>query len=244
MLLFTLLCRLSNSFVQVLDSLFQASNGFLGFLDLIVQVADLLVKTFLGVLQILHLILSLVELLVAVLFLRVIILLLLVESVLHLIDHLDDLVEAHLLALKSERNEVQMHAAAPLGHNTESLQRFLHQFRGSTLNLQQAGNGFLEKLQSVIVVQNFDGVRDSEHLLRTSFLGLSVIPDFVLAILLQLQAVSRISLQLLLGVGLIILQLNNRNSQLSGLLRLLLDGVSRSLNGLVLCCDQLVEVRN
>merc|ERR1719487_2385571 len=97
------------------DRLVERNNAILQRLDLVLQRRDAALHLLDGRRQTLQLVLQFdllvlrrFELRLAPLLLRVVVLLLLAEQHNHVVDHLDDLLEAHLLALESKLDEAQL----------------------------------------------------------------------------------------------------------------------------------------
>mmetsp|Transcript_113673 Transcript_113673/g.260924 ORF Transcript_113673/g.260924 Transcript_113673/m.260924 type:complete len:366 (+) Transcript_113673:310-1407(+) len=198
-LLLTVLGCLSDRLVQVLDALLKGSDLLLRVLDGGVQVTVCLIQPLLLMRELLEPVLGLIEFLRAVCLLGIIVHLLLLQSVFHGINHLDDLIEVHLLALQRQCNQIQTWV---LASSPDKLQSLAGQQSLAGLHLQQAraGQRLLEQLEYVVVVQNLYGIRDGEQLVSASLLHCSVVLCLLLAILAELLRIPCVSLQLLLNV--------------------------------------------
>mmetsp|Transcript_58832 Transcript_58832/g.126603 ORF Transcript_58832/g.126603 Transcript_58832/m.126603 type:complete len:485 (+) Transcript_58832:781-2235(+) len=176
MLLLALCSGIRNGLVQILDSLLELRNLIAQAVQIVVVVLHFVGQGHQLVLQLLLRLLCLVQLFLAVVVLGVIIRLLLLEGLSHVVHHLDHLVEAYLLRSQRQRDQVQLgtgNGPPSRGNHAQSLA--LQCFVG-LLYLQQrrGGNGLLEELQSIVTVENLDGVGDGDYFVRTGLLGLLV----------------------------------------------------------------------
>merc|ERR1719313_2418298 len=175
------------------DRLVERNNAILQRLDLVLQRRDAALHLLDGrrqtlqlVLQVDLLVLRRFELRLAPLLLRVVVLLLLAEQYHHVVDHLDHLVEAHLLALKGKLDEAQLLRVA--------LRRVLHRrerlvanvLLGAHLKERRRRKRLLEQIQRIVVVQDLDRLLDGDELLRARLHPRVVVRTRCRAALLQL----------------------------------------------------------
>merc|ERR1719478_652240 len=165
-LLLPQLCRLCHRLVKRLDGVLKRFDLALERRDGPLLICDRLLEIRNVLLQGLLLVICCVELCQAVLLLRVVVRLFFREQCNKLVDHLDDLIEAHLLAPQREGQEVEARVVALRG--LESGKRPLPNLARGYPHLQEAGGGggqrFLKQLERVVVVQDLDGVCQSYEL--------------------------------------------------------------------------------
>merc|ERR1719313_1013886 len=195
-------------------------------------------------LQVLLRVLRGVELGRAPLEVRVVVLLLLAELRDQLVDHLDDLLEADLLAAERHRDEREIRAA--LLHLLQGREGLGAEVLVAVRELEERrrGQGLLEEVERVVVVENLDGLRDGHELERPSLHTLFVLSRLRGAALLQLHEEDLICAELLLRVLQVILQVHDLHGGLSGALGLGLDRGSRGGNLLFLRRDETFVLRN
>mmetsp|Transcript_52960 Transcript_52960/g.97987 ORF Transcript_52960/g.97987 Transcript_52960/m.97987 type:complete len:278 (-) Transcript_52960:466-1299(-) len=168
---------------QGFDLLCQAAKHALSLLNGQVQVLDLLLHSFLVVIRG-------VELLQAILLLVVIILLFLGQGLYQLVDELEDLVKVDLLTSQGQGEQVktrllQGRCLSPGSHH--HLEGLLLNSLACSRDLHQAWawQCLLEQLQSIIVVQDFDGFRQGQLFLSTHLFDL--FPLLVLGVTVSIQ---------------------------------------------------------
>merc|ERR1719310_950374 len=231
------------------DRLVERNDAILQRLDLVLQrrdaalhVLDRSRQTLQLVLQIDLLELRSPELRLAPLLLRVVVLLLLAEQHHHVVDHLDHLVEAHLLALESKLDEAQLLRVA--------LRRVLHHrerlvanvLLGAHLKERRRRKRLLEQIQRIVIVQDLDRLLDGHELLRARLHPRVVVRTRCRAALLQLRKELRVLAQRFLRVLQVVLQVDDLHGHLAVLFQLHLDRLSRGRNLLLLRSDQSFEV--
>merc|ERR1719379_927399 len=231
------------------DRLVERNNAFLQRLDLVLQRRDAALHLLDGRRQTLQLVLQVdllklrrSELRLAPRLLRVVVLLLLAKQHNHVVDHLDDLVEAHLLALESKLDEAQLLRVA--------LRRVLHRRERIIANValcahlqeRRRRKRLLEEIQRIIVVQDLDRLLDSDELLRARLHPRVVVRTRCRAALLQLRKELLVLAQRFLRVLEVVLQVHDLHGHLAVLLQLHLDRLSRGRNLLLLGCDQSLEI--
>mmetsp|Transcript_81926 Transcript_81926/g.219163 ORF Transcript_81926/g.219163 Transcript_81926/m.219163 type:complete len:647 (-) Transcript_81926:216-2156(-) len=228
--------------VQLLDGLVQGGDLGLGGGDGVLRGGDAGGGAVELVLELLALVLGLVDLGLAERHLLIVVLLLLLQGSHHLVNQGGHLLESLLLA--AQRHHDQVRAGAVL-HGLQGGHHTLGHLAAGSLDLQQRRRrqGLLEQLQDIIIVQDLDGVGDGKQLISAGLLDLRVVLGLLRAVLLQLGREPGVSLELILGVGLVVLHLDNLHRQCAGLLGLKLDGVRCRLDSLVLRRNQLVEIR-
>merc|ERR1719269_253377 len=230
------------------DRLVERNDAILQRLDLVLQRRDAALHLLDGrrqtlqlVLQVDLLVLRRFELRLAPLLLRLVVLLLLAEQHNHVVHHLDDLVEAHLLALEGKLDEAQLLRVA--------LRRVLHRREGLVANVTLAAHlekrrrrkRLLEQVQRIVIVQDLDRLLDRDELLRARLHPRVVVSTRCRAALLQLLKELLVLAQRFLRVLEVVLQVDDLNSHLAVLLRLHLDRLSRGRNLLLLRSDQRFE---
>merc|ERR1719313_2221572 len=231
------------------DRLVERNNAFLQSLDLVLQSRDAALHLLDGRRQTLQLVLQVdllqlrrSELRLAPRLLRVVVLLLLAKQHNHVVDHLDDLVEAHLLALESKLDEAQLLGVA--------LRRVLHRRErlvanaplGAHLQKRRRRKRLLEEIQRIVVVQDLDRLLDSDELLRARLHPRVVVRTRCRAALLQLRKELRVLAQRFLRVLQVVLQVDDLHGHHAVLFQLHLDRLSRGRNLLLLRSDQRFEV--
>merc|ERR1719352_1972474 len=230
------------------DRLVERNDALLQSLDLVLQRRDAALhlldrrrQTLQLVLQVDLLELRRPELRLAPLLLRVVVLLLLAEQHHHVVDHLEHLVEAHLLALESKLDEAQLLRVA--------LRRVLHRREGLIANValgahlekRRRRKRLLEQVQRIVIVQDLDRLLDRDELLRARLHPRVVVRTRGRAALLQLLKELLILAKRLLRVLEVVLQVDDLHGHLAVLLRLHLDRLSRGRNLLLLRSDQRFE---
>merc|ERR1719313_1409583 len=223
-----------NAVLQSLDLVLQRRDAALHFLDgrrqalqLVRQVDLLVIRRF--------------ELRLAPLLLGVVVLLLLAEQHNHVVDHLDHLLEAHLLALEGKLDEAQLLRVA--------LRSVLHRRKGLVANValgahlqkRRRRKRLLEQIQRIVVVQDLDRLLDSDELLRARLHPRVVVRTRCRAALLQLRKELLVLAQRFLRVLEVVLQVDDLHGHLAVLLRLHFDRLSRGRDLLVLRSDQRFE---
>mmetsp|Transcript_1872 Transcript_1872/g.4509 ORF Transcript_1872/g.4509 Transcript_1872/m.4509 type:complete len:647 (+) Transcript_1872:280-2220(+) len=240
MLRLALLGCLSHGLIQILDRLLQVRDilcmgldGLFVCLNLSVQVAQLKI-------QLLDLVLHLLNRFLAILLLLLVVRLLGLELGYHVVDHLEHFIETLLLALDGHQHQVHIDAATPTQSSHCTVSHVLRAF----LHLQQTGarQRLLEQLQSVITVQELDGVSNREQLLGTSLLDFLVLSRLRLAGLLQLLQVPFIFLHRLGGSLQIVAIRGNFDRQFAGAPSLHFNRLGRRSDFFVLRLGQAVEV--
>merc|ERR1719359_804891 len=224
----------NNAILQCLDLVLQRRDAALHLLDCRRQTLQL-------VLQVDLLELRRPELRLAPLLLRIVVLLLLAEQHNHVVDHLDDLVEAHLLALESKLDEAQLLRVA--------LRRVLHRREGLLANTSLGAHlqkrrrrkRLLEQIQRIVVVQDLDRLLDCDELLRARLHPRVVVRTRCRAALLQLREELLVLAQRFLRVLEVVLQVHDLHGHLTVLLQLHLDRLSRGRDLLLLRSDQRFE---
>merc|ERR1719503_247028 len=211
-LLLALLGCLSDGLVQGTDAiakginlLLQSEDALLGICNGLLQVRD-------SALSCLLLVLSLVKLSLAVFLLAFIINLLLLQLSGEIIDELDDLLEAGLLALHCQGNEIKLGVPGSLlGSAQQSKSLVGHVLLGNLL-LQEAGGtwqSLLEELKGIVIVEDLDGVLQGSEFLATHLHVL--IEELLLlgAVLLQVLDELLVLQESLTGVAEVVLHLDN-----------------------------------
>merc|ERR1719313_3094577 len=179
-LLLALLRGFRHSLVQRLDVLLQ-SRDLLG--SLLAGRGGLLNERLAGrdsALGVLLLVLLGRHVLVAEGLLRVIVLLLLLENEDHAVDHRNHLGEVHLLRLEAELNQLQLLLVRRVLHEGRQNVASARSDRHRRLLLQEAelvrllrqGERLLEEVQSVVVVQDLNGLADGRNLLGADLAAL------------------------------------------------------------------------
>merc|ERR1719375_411075 len=230
------------------DRLVERNNAFLQRLDLVLQRRDAALHLLDGrrqtlqlVLQVDLLVLRCFELRLAPLLLRVVVLLFLAEQHNHVVDHLDDLLEAHLLALESKLGEAQLLRVA-LRCTLHRRQRLVANVAlGAHLQKRRRRKRLLEQIQRIVVVQDLDRLLDSDELLRARLHPRVVVRTRCRATLLQLFKELLVLAQRFLRVLEVILQVDDLHGHLAVLLRLHLDRLSRGRDLLLLRSNQSFE---
>merc|ERR1719359_2132732 len=231
------------------DRLVERNDAVLQRLDLILQRRDAALHILDGRRQTLQLVLQVdllvprrVELRLAPPLLRVVVLLLLAEQHDHVVDHLDHLVEAHLLALKSKLDEAKLLRVAlqSVLHRREGL--LANAFLGAHLQKRRRRERLLEQIQRIVIVQDLDRLLDSDELLRARLHPRVVVRTRCSATLLQLRKELLVLAQRFLRVLEVVLQVDDLHRHLAVLLRLHLDRLSRGRNLLLLRGDQRLEI--
>mmetsp|Transcript_109570 Transcript_109570/g.274463 ORF Transcript_109570/g.274463 Transcript_109570/m.274463 type:complete len:250 (-) Transcript_109570:338-1087(-) len=169
-------------------------------------------------LELLLLILGLVKLRLAILLLGVVVQLLLLQESHHVINHLDDFLEPDRLAVQRQGDQVQLRSLRPLGGRTDHLQGLGLLGGGADLELNQARTrarqGLLEKFKRVIVVENLDGLRKRQQLLRAGLFDLLPLRSLRRAALLELLLEFAIRCERLLCVPQVVVHSRKLNAQI------------------------------
>merc|ERR1719379_22267 len=245
-LVLALLGRLRDSLVEFLDALLQRGNLGGHRLDRLLGLPDLGRQTLDQPRGILRLILGRVEFLLAPLLLCVVVLLLHAELHDHLIDQLDHLRKASLLALESHRDKAELRLLRILLQLLHQGEGFLANVPGAAGHLQQ-GRGrerLLEEVQRVVVVQDLDRLCDRDQLHGPHLDALVVLGRFGGAGLLQLHQEHFIRAKLLLRILEVVLQVDDLNGNLTSTLGLRLNRLRGSSDLLLLRRNQALELRN
>merc|ERR1719506_1472144 len=233
------------------DRFVERNNAVLQRLDLVLQRRDAAFHVIDGrrqtlqlVLQVHLLVLRRFELRLAPLLLRIVVLLFLAEQHDHVVDHLDHLVEAHLLALERKLDEAQLLRVA--------LRRVLHRREGLVANValgthlkqRRRRKRLLEQIQRIVIVQDLDRLLDGDELLRARLHPRVVVRTRCRTSLLQLLEELLILAQRFLRILEVVLQVHDLHGHLAVLLRLHLDRLSRGGDFLLLRSDQSFELGN
>mmetsp|Transcript_21364 Transcript_21364/g.31594 ORF Transcript_21364/g.31594 Transcript_21364/m.31594 type:complete len:521 (-) Transcript_21364:66-1628(-) len=252
----SLFSRLCNRLVESLDTslesldfLGQRCNALLGAGN-----GSLLLGE--GAIQSLHVVVGDVKLRLAIFLLVVVIELLLLENIDQIVAHLDDLVESPLVhgtlscESKGDKLQIRLGGARPsLELPSNQAQRLLALVGTADTDLHQtlgtwAGEGLLEQVQCIVVVQNLDGICQGHQLLSAG-LG-PLLPLLGLGVTVAVQ-----SLQELLvlrhssgRVVQVLLQVDNVNTNLAHSLCLGLDGFAVGSNFLLLGSHERIEIRD
>merc|ERR1719305_2061064 len=231
------------------DRLVERNDAVLQSLDLILQRRDAALHILDGrshtlqlVLQVDLLVPGRFELRLAPVLLGVVVLLFLAEQNDHVVDHLDHLLEAHLLALESKLDEAQLLRVA--------LRSVLHRRKGLVANAslrahlqkRRRRKRLLEQVQRIVIVQDLDRLLDSDELLRATLHTRVVVRSRRRATLLQLRKELLIFAQRLLRVLEVVLQVDDLHRHLAVLIQLHLDRLSRGRDLLLLRSDQRFEI--
>mmetsp|Transcript_24577 Transcript_24577/g.59654 ORF Transcript_24577/g.59654 Transcript_24577/m.59654 type:complete len:244 (+) Transcript_24577:676-1407(+) len=178
MLILSLLSRVGDSLVQRLDPGRQSLDLGLVLLDVILRCRNAGRQAAQLVGQLFALVLSLVDLGLAESNLFVVILLLLLQRSQHLVNEGQHLLEPWSLALKGQHDQIRRWCVAASSQHGKSPGGSLTRSR---LNLQQTGRwqGLLEQFQSLIRIEQLDGVSDGHQflaaiLLRSVFILLAL----------------------------------------------------------------------
>merc|ERR1719353_556626 len=231
------------------DRLVERNDAILQRLDLLLQRRDAALHLLDGHRQTLQLVLQVdllqlrrPELRLAPLLLCVVVLLLLAEQHHHVVDHLEHLVEAHLLALESKLDEAQLLRVVLYRglHRRESI--LANASLGAHLEKCRRRKRLLEQIQRIVIVQDLDRLLDGHELLRARLHPRVVVRTRCRAALLQLRKELRILAQRFLCVLEVVLQVDNLHRHLAVLLQLHLDRLSRGRNFLLLRSDQRFEI--
>mmetsp|Transcript_70750 Transcript_70750/g.160708 ORF Transcript_70750/g.160708 Transcript_70750/m.160708 type:complete len:270 (-) Transcript_70750:560-1369(-) len=181
-------------------------------------------------LQALLLIVGLVELLSAVLLLVVVIQLLRLQVCHHAVNHGCDLLEANLLSMEGESNQVKTHAIEAdrfinfpeLLQGTSTLQAVCD----ADLNEagRRAGKGLLEQLQGVVIIEHLDGFCKGSEFIRARLHPLFPFCLLSGAALFQVCEETLVDKQCLLRVPKVVFHLLDGDTQLPNFCHLGLDG--------------------
>merc|ERR1719379_1943758 len=245
-LVLALLGRLRDSLVELLNALLQLGNLRSHRLDRLLGLPDLGRQTLDQPRGILRLILGRVEFLLAPLLLGVVVLLLHAKLHDHLIDQLDHLGKASLLALESHRDKAELRVFRILLQLLHQCEGFLANVAGAAGHLQQrrGRERLLEEVKRVVVVQDLDRLLDCDQLHGTHLDALVVLRRFRGAGLLQLHQKHFIRTKLVLCILEVILQVDDLNGNLASTLGLRLNRFRCSSDLLLLRRNQAVELRN
>merc|ERR1719218_222314 len=203
------------------DRLVERNDAVLQRLDLVLQRRDAALHLLDGrrqslklVLQVDLLVLRRFELRLAPLLLRVVVLLLLAEQHNHVVDHLDHLVEAHLLALESKLDEAQLLRVAlrSVLHRREGL--VANVASGAHLQKRRRRKRLLEKIQRIVIIQDLDRLLHGDELLRARLHPRVVVRTRSSAALLQLLEELLVLAQRFLRVLEVVLQVDDLHSHL------------------------------
>mmetsp|Transcript_83167 Transcript_83167/g.174096 ORF Transcript_83167/g.174096 Transcript_83167/m.174096 type:complete len:669 (-) Transcript_83167:112-2118(-) len=234
-----------NACLQVGDLLCEGGNALLGALDggglIVNRTGDFLTM-----------VVGHIELTIAEFLLVVIVDLFFLQHLNHLVDHSDHFVETALatrpLGSQSERHELQLCPVLALGHLTgraQQAQSLAALSRGGGAHLDQACSrrrkSLLEEIQSVIIVKHLDGVCQGDKLLGPSLGALLPLSSLGATAGLQLLQVLLVLEESGLGVGEVLLHLNDGDTKLTNLCCLHLDSLGKSCDFLVLGFDQCLE---
>merc|ERR1719335_1198222 len=164
------LVKSNDAVAQSLDVVLQRSNALLHLRDRGLQTRDL-------ALELTLLVLRSVELRLAPLLLLLVLHLLLLQQDDHVIDHLDDLLEPSLLAHERELDHAELRGVLLVLQVTERREGLVAHVAGRLRHLEQARRreGLLEEVQGIIIVEDLDGLRNRNRLLRAGRLALLVV---------------------------------------------------------------------
>mmetsp|Transcript_142457 Transcript_142457/g.455382 ORF Transcript_142457/g.455382 Transcript_142457/m.455382 type:complete len:480 (-) Transcript_142457:425-1864(-) len=235
------LVQLGDALHEGRDLLCRGRNALLRLCDESLKVPD---RTLEGLLFVI----GLIELDCAVLLLAFIINLFFLQGHDELIDHLDDLFEAHLLAAESEHDDVDAMAALAHLHMPADLCEHGHCLlalgREGARNLDEAHararQGFLEQIQSIVVVEDFDGVCQGHDLLSPHLFLLLVNAGLRSALRIQFCQEFLVLIERLNTVAEVALHLRDFHAKRADPLEFLLDGLRQSRNLLLLGGHQLL----
>merc|ERR1719352_2106891 len=232
------LVQSNDAVAQGLDVVLKRCNALLHLRDRGLQTRDL-------ALELALLVLRSVELRLAPLLLRLVILLLLLQQDNHVIDHLDDLLETSLLAHKRELDHAELRRVLLVLQVRERREGLVAHVAGRLRHLEQGRRreSLLEEVQSIIIVQDLDGLRNRDRLLRAARLAISVVLLRRGAALLQLRHELLVLAQGILRILQVVLQVDDLHRHLAVLLHLSLDRLRGRLDLLLLRGHQRVEFR-
>merc|ERR1719389_363538 len=164
------LVQSNNAVAQGLDIVLKRSNALLHLRNRGLQTRDL-------ALQLALLVLRGVELRLAPLLLLLVLLLLLLQQDNHVIDHLDDLLETSLLTHQRELDHAELRRVLLVLQVRERREGLVAHVAVRLRHLEQARRrkGLLEQVQGIIIVQDLDGLRNRNRLLRAARLALLVV---------------------------------------------------------------------
>merc|ERR1719236_303550 len=226
------LVQSNDAVAQGLDIVLKRSNALLHLRNRGLQTRDL-------ALQLALLVLRGVELRLAPL------LLLLVQQDNHVIDHLDDLLETSLLAHQRELDHAELRRVLLVLQVRERREGLVAHVAVRLRHLEQARRrkGLLEQVQGIIIVQDLDGLRNRNRLLRAARLALLVVLLRRGAALLQLGHELLVLAQGILRILQIVLQVDDLHRHLAVLLHLRLDRLRGRLDLLLLRSHQRLALR-
>merc|ERR1719236_209984 len=232
------LVQSNDAVAQGLDIVLKRSNALLHLRNRGLQTRDL-------ALELALLVLRGVELRLAPLLLRLVLLLLLLQQDNHVIDHLDDLLETSLLAHQRELDHAELRRVLLVLQVRERREGLVAHVAVRLRHLEQARRrkGLLEQVQGIIIVQDLDGLRNRNRLLRAARLALLVVLLRRGAALLQLGHELLVLAQGILRILQIVLQVDDLHRHLAVLLHLRLDRLRGRLDLLLLRSHQRVEFR-
>merc|ERR1719236_456591 len=232
------LVQSNDAVAQGLDIVLKRSNALLHLRNRGLQTRDL-------ALQLALLVLRGVELRLAPLLLRLVLLLLLLQQDNHVIDHLDDLLETSLLAHQRELDHAELRRVLLVLQVRERREGLVAHVAGRLRHLEQGRRrkGLLEEVQGIIIVQDLDGLRNRNRLLRAARLALLVVLLRRGAALLQLGHELLVLAQGILRILQVVLQVDDLHRHLAVLLRLHLDRLRGRLDLLLLRSHQRLALR-
>merc|ERR1719333_1687387 len=232
------LVQSNDAVAQGLDIVLKRSNALLHLRNRGLQTRDL-------ALQLALLVLRSVELRLAPLLLLLVLLLLLLQQDNHVIDHLDDLLEPSLLAHERELDHAELRRVLLVLQVPERREGLVAHVAGRLRHLEQSRRrkSLLEQIQGIIVVQDLDGLRNRNRLLRAARLARLVVLLRRGAALLQLGHELLVLTQGILRILQIVLQVDDLHRRLAVLLRLHFDRLRGRLDLLLLRGHQRVEFR-
>mmetsp|Transcript_102995 Transcript_102995/g.296604 ORF Transcript_102995/g.296604 Transcript_102995/m.296604 type:complete len:517 (+) Transcript_102995:193-1743(+) len=191
---------------------------------------------------------GLIELALAVLLFRVILRLLSLQIRHHVVNHFDDLLEADTLAVQCQSDEVQARrgSSAAGRRRTHQLERARPLGGGGHGNLDQARTRAwqrgLEQIQSIVIVEDLDGLGQCEQLLGPGLLHLLPLSLLRGAALLQLSLERLIRGQGLLSVLNVVAHLRDADAQVADASHFILDLRLKRGDLLLLRHHELLEV--
>merc|ERR1719331_3579197 len=164
------LVQSNDAVAQSLDVVLKRSNALLHLRDRGLQARNL-------ALELTLLVLRSVELRLAPLLLSLVILLLLLQQDNHVIDHLDDLLEPSLLAHERELDHAELRRVLLVLQVRERREGLVAHVAGRLRHLEQSRRrkSLLEEIQGVIIVQDLEGLRNRDRLLRAARLAIRVV---------------------------------------------------------------------
>mmetsp|Transcript_142456 Transcript_142456/g.455376 ORF Transcript_142456/g.455376 Transcript_142456/m.455376 type:complete len:480 (-) Transcript_142456:425-1864(-) len=239
---------LCDGLVQLGDALQEGRDLLRRGRDALLRLSDEGLEIRQGSLQGLLLVVRLIELDTAVLLFAFIINLFFLQGHDELIDHRNNLLEADLLAAQSEHDDVNAMAALAHLHMPADLCEHGHCLlalgREGALNLDEAHacarQRFLEKIQSIVIIEDLDGVRQGNDLLRPHLHLFLVDACLRGTICFHSREEFLVLIQRLGAVAEVVLHLRDLHAKRADPPEFLLDGLRQSRNLLLLGGHQLL----